>query len=509
MARPPAIGPNKESNRMSTEGQDQAHTDTCPLPASAQRRNMILFAACTSTQYLAAPVLYVGITQASLCDRLGASVSTSNLPGTLFFAMTAVPALIAWASPKVSVLKRNLSLCYTVSAVMLAAISLVLALSTSNNLKIAMVVLQGGVTGAFMPAAIALLWEAVGRGVGESRRGTALSMGFGFGPIMAVIGSLAQTSLLGGDLFGLKFPGVEYPMNFVILFGAGVPIMLLAAAMAQFLVIPPVESEPERAPANTVLGLLIGLPLMFASVALIQAAQSASMELLKYAAYVAAFSAAACFIHHFREVLSQRVLLTATIVTILVYAGNVIPSNMNLYSREALGDLPEKFAGVQNTLRFSFKVVAGMLLGWILTKTNPRACIVTTASIFLSSQVWAMFVKGPWYLLASGIHGAGELVGVYAPNYIVSASRRDELRRNTAFMTMLMVPAAPAGYLYGAIVDYIKATNATIFGMDSTTFGFRLSFFVCSMIILSGIVLALFGLPAHPRPEPDAKTEPQ
>lgn len=486
---------------MSIDREDKARLDTCPLPDSAQRRNMFLFAACTSTQYLAAPVLYVGITQASLCDRLGASVSTSNLPGTLFFAMTAVPALIAWASPQVAVLRRNLSLCYGASALMLAAISLVLAFSASNDLKIAMVVLQGAVTGAVMPAAIALLWEAVGRGVSESRRGIAMSMGFGFGPVMAVLGSFVQTALLGGDLFGLKFTGIEYPMNFVILFGAGVPIMLLAAIMGQFLVIPPVETEHQRAPASSVLGLLLGLPLMFVSVALLQVSQSESMGLLKYVGVATGIVTAMCFIYHFREVLSQRVLLIATVVTILVYAGNVIPSNMNLYSREALGDLPEKFAGVQNMLRFSFKVVAGALLGWILTRTNPRACIVTTASIYLVGQIWAMLATGPWYLLAFGIHGAGELVGVYAPNYIVSASRRDELRRNTAFMTMLMVPAAPAGYLYGAIVDYVKATNETMFGMNSIAFGFRLSFFVCALIILSGILLALIGLPRTPRPE--------
>ena len=35
---------------------------------------------------------YVGITQASLCNKLGADARTANLPGTLFFAMTAMPA---------------------------------------------------------------------------------------------------------------------------------------------------------------------------------------------------------------------------------------------------------------------------------------------------------------------------------------------------------------------------------------------------------------------------------
>lgn len=200
-------------------------------------------------------------------------------------------------------------------------------------------------------------------------------------------------------------------------------------------------------------------------------------------------------------------LLIATVVTVLVYAGNVIPSNMNLYAKEALGDLPEKYAGVQNLLRFSFKVVAGTLLGWVLTRTNPRFGIITTSSIFVLAQIWAMFVTGPWYLVASGIHGAGELIGVYAPNYIVSASRRDQLRRNMAFVTMLMVPAAPAGYLYGAIVDTAQKSGWTAFGLNSTALGFRLSFFVCGCLILSGIILAIIMLPSRPRPEPPI-TEP-
>src|SRR4051812_26831138 len=139
-------------------------TDGCPLSWPLQRRNLILFACCTGLQYLAAPVLYVGITQASLCKRLDADVRTSNLPGTLYFAMTAMPALIAWMSPRVSALKRNLMLCYGVVACTLAATALLLALPVPNGVKLAVVILQGGVSGAAMPAGIALLWEVIGRG---------------------------------------------------------------------------------------------------------------------------------------------------------------------------------------------------------------------------------------------------------------------------------------------------------------------------------------------------------
>ena len=488
----------------------------CSLSWPEQRWNLILFALCTGTQYLAAPVLYVGITQASLCDRLGADARTSNLPGTLFFAMTATPALLAWLSPRVSVLKRNLSLFYGTSALMLALLATTLSLPVSNQFKLMMIVLQGGVSGAVMPAAIGLLWEVMGRGSDESHRGLALSLAFGAGPLLAVVGSLGQTALLGGDLFGLHFDGLPYPTNFIILFAAGVPVMGLAAVLAQFFVIATVEKEQEREPVSAVVGLLIGLPLMLAAVALMQFSSSAETEpagtisvlggfsrsLPQIAGYVCGIGSAVAFCYHFRTILQQRVLLIATLVTIFVYAGNVIPSNMNLYSSEALGDLPEKFAGVQNMLRFGFKVVTGFLLGWVLTRTNPKVGILATSSLFLIAQVWAMLVTGPWYLVAFGIHGAGELIGVYSPNYIVSASRPDQLRRNMAFVTMLMVPAAPAGYLYGSIVDQVKQAGWTAFGMNSTALGFRLSFLVCGLFILTGILLALSLLPARPRPVP-------
>lgn len=500
---------------MSTSDASQ----TCSLSWPQQRWNLILFALCTGTQYLAAPVLYVGITQASLCDRLGADARTANLPGTLFFAMTAMPALIAWLSPRVSSLKRNLCLCYGTSALMSATLAVTLASPVSDQFKLAMIVLQGGVSGAVMPAAIALLWEVMGRGSDESRRGLALGMAFGAGPLLAVLGSLGQMSLLGGDLFGLHFNGLQYPSSFIILFGAGTPIMALAAILSQFFIIAPVEHEPQRESVFSVIGLLIGLPLMIASVALMHfsshSIESISGEtpsanpvstnlmtdVMQALGYLAAIGAALAFIYHFRTILQKRVLLLATLVTVLVYAGNVIPSNMNLYSAEALGDLPEKYSGVQLMLRFSFKVVAGALLGWVLTRTNPKVGILATSCIFLMAQVWAMFVTGPWYLVAFGIHGAGELIGVYAPNYIVSASRRDDLRRNMAFVTMLMVPAAPAGYLYGAIVDGVKTSGWTAFGMNSTALGFRLSFLVCGLLILSGIILAITLLPSKPRPE--------
>jgi MFS family permease len=117
-----------------------------------------------------------------------------------------------------------------------------------------------------------------------------------------------------------------------------------------------------------------------------------------------------------------------------------------------------------------------------------------TGVIFALSLVWTLCVTGPAYLIAFGIYGAGELVGVYAPNYILSASSPRHMRRNMAFVTMMMAPAAPAGYLFGAIA------NSAALGRET---GLRLSFVVCLAILVAGVGLALWLLPKSPQPESD------
>ncbi|MFO0868578.1 MAG: hypothetical protein U0935_06475 [Pirellulales bacterium] len=475
------------------------------LPWPQQQRNLLLFATCTGLIYLAAPVLYVGITQASLSHRLGADARTANLPGTLFFAMTATPALIAWLSPRVAALLRNLSLCYATSAVMLAAVAATLLSPLPDPIKLTVVILQGGVSGATMPTAVALLWEVIGRGTDESRRGWALSLAFGAGPLLAVVGSFGQTTLLGGQFFGWHLPGIDYPRNFALLFAAAVPVMLLAAGLSRLFHVPPATIEPAREPAARVLGLLVGLPSLCASVALIHLAAVTDQPAWRWLGWLAAIVATVAIVYHFRSLLRQRTLLAATVVTILVYSGNMIPTNMNLYSSQALGGDPDQYAGVQNLLRFGFKVAAGAAFGQLLIRTHPRAGLLATALVYVIAPLWAAIATGPWYLLAFGIFGAGELVGVYAPNYLVSASRTADLRRNMAFMTMLMVPAAPAGYLYGAIVDLARRQDWTWGGWTSETLGFRLSFLVCAVFIVAGIVLTLVLLPRHPVAEKTAE----
>ena len=317
-----------------------------PLTVAQQNRNVFVFAACTCLQYLAAPVLYVGMTQATLCAKLGASPDVANLPETAFFVMTVMPVFLAWLFPGVGFLKRIMVLCYLAAGLALVLMCATLIADVSNDLKIACVIFQGAVSGAAMPTAIALLWEAMGRGVAESRRGLALGLAFGLGPFLAFGASLASQELLSGRLWGLLPKQLEYPWEFVALFGSAGPMMLLAALLASLVVVPPAsESEASVKRDPLIAGLL--------------------------------------------EFLTTPLLAKATIVTILLYVGNTIAANMNLYTEFVLGADPKEYVGYQLALRFFCKGVTGLLLGWILVKSNPRAGILITGMIFVASQVWA------------------------------------------------------------------------------------------------------------------------
>lgn len=466
--------------------------DHCPLSESEQRRNLLLFAGCTGLQYFAAPVLYVGVTQASLCDHLGATARVANLPATLYFAMTAAPALIAWLVPYVSCLKRTMVACYGSTALMLAAMSVILVAPVPDSVRLAAVILQGAVSGVAMPAAIALLWEALGRGTHESRRGHALSLAFGCGPLLAVAGSLVSQLLLSGQLAGWRIPGLVYPWSFASLFGLGAPVIGLAAFLASRFVVPVPDEEAVREPFSQIAGLCGGMATAGAAWLLYFLDDS-------WAGHGFLAVAGLLLVHHFRDILSQRTLLIATAVTVLLYSGNTITSNMNLYTQHVLADDPENFAGYQNSLRFGFKVVAGLALGWVLTRSSPRTGILLTGALFVAAQIWALLATGYWYLVAFGIYGAGELIGVYAPNYLLSASPTSQIRRTMAFATMLMVPAAPTGYLFGSVSDWVVERNLLGPGAASSrAFGFQVSFAVCATLMASGLLIAVLLLPARP-----------
>jgi MFS family permease len=414
-----------------------------PLSDRDQTRNLVLYASNISLIYLSAPVLYVGIVQAALCERLGASDTISNLPSTAYLGLAAFPVLVAWFLPQVRLLKRVLTASFAVIAAMGAGVAVMLVLPLPNWAKIAALVAHGAVLGCANGVVATFQWEVLGRGVAESRRGKAFSLAFGAGPILAVLGSLGSQVVLTGKAGHLAIPLPPYPWSFALLFAVTLPTMALASFLSSRFVIPEPTVEVTRQPF--VSGVFGG----------------------------------------FGEYFSYRLILLATVAYILVYSGHMIMPNLSLYTREALGQAAEQYAGYQNALRFSFKVVAGFLLGWILTRTHPKVGLLITASLCFAGVTWALLVPGRWFLVSFGILGAGELFGVYFPNYILCCSPKSRMRRNMALVSMITVPVGFAPVLFGWLSD---------------SYSLRVSFMASLALIVGAIVLVLATLPARPGP---------
>lgn len=444
---------------MSAEANDvpPAASD-CPLPAHEQTQNLILYSVNVTLIYIGAPVLYVGITQASLCEKLNASKTVSNLPSTLYFWMTLCPLFVAWYFCAVRQLKPVLVACYLTAALTGAAVVGALLFPTppaiSNTITgfndwlpeyfrlpvdwvVPAVLLHSGVLGAALVTVSTYQWEMIGRGVSESRRGQALGLAFGVGPILAFGSSLASQKIL---------TGMEYPSNYAVLFAVTVPLMMIGAFLSTRFIVPPPAVEIARPPFLK--GVFGGMGDFF----------------------------------------SYRPIIVAAIAMVLVGSGYNIITNISLFTKQAIGEDAEKYVGIQNAIRFGVKSAGGLLLGWLLTRYNPKLGLLVTAAFCLSAVVWVVGVSGMPFLLSFGFMGIGELFGVYYPNYILSCSPKARMRRNMAITSLLNMPLGFISVVYGVLGD---------------RFGLQASFGLSIALLVATLLIVQFGLPARPQPADD------
>lgn len=430
-------------------------TPVFPVSEKDQLRNVILFGVNTGLMFLGSSVLNVGRFHAPVCKALGASDTVANLPWCAYLIMAASPLIVACLFPQVSLLKRVLVVCYSLLAVMCGLVGVTLLLPVPNAIKIGMIILQGAVTGAALTTITMFLFEVIGRGAEPEKRGRALSLGYGRGPILGLVAALSLQLCLDGKAFGITIVPVPYPWNFALPFLAAIPIMGLAGWLATKFVIPIEAHEPARQPF---------ISSMFGGVG---------------------------------DFVSNRWLLLTFIIGVLSFWGFSIGQNMTLYTKEVLGVPPQTLVGYQLALRFGFKIAAGLCLGALLTRWGPRATMLITAGCAASGIAWAMLVPGYLFLLSFGLLGAGELFGVYMTNYILSCSSKARTRSNMGFASLTMLPAAPAGAFFGLISDHFGAAY-------TRAFGFRLSF--AAALAFMGLVIILTPLlPANPerQREPD------
>ena len=121
--------------------------------------------------------------------------------------------------------------------------------------------------------------------------------------------------------------------------------------------------------------------------------------------------------------------------------------------------------------------------------------LLITAGFCLASPLWALLAPKeeldlgsggiPLFLFSFALMGAGELFGVYYPNYILSCSAKSRMRRNMALTSMLNMPSGFAALLFGLLAD---------------SYGLPTSFLASIAILIATLLLVQFGLPARPRP---------
>ena len=423
------------------------------LGEPSQRRNTALYVTKWCVVYLAAPVLYVGFVQAGLCKRLGASDFTANLPSSAYLLFAAFPIIMAWAVPQVRYLKLVMTIGYITTAVMGGITAAVLWLPLPDWLCITIVIGHASIVACSSGTAWAFEWEFIGRGVSESRRGTMFALAYSVGPMFAVIGSLAAQLIINNEVFGWTPPfwrEIPYPLNYTLMYGMTLPLMLLAALLVSRYVVPLPAAEVRRQPF--IQGVFGG----------------------------------------FGRLITNRLVVIACLAYLLVYCGTLIQNNMVLFTREAVGLAEDAFVGYQLAIRFGCKVFAGLMLGWLLKLTHPRMNLYVTTMLVICGVTWIIFAPlfgaGLIFLIAFGFNGAGELMGAYYPYYVLCLSPKSQMRRNMAFVMLLSAPVGLAPALYGAVSD---------------RWGLTTSFWVALAVALVGLVLVVTTLPARPRPRPE------
>lgn len=447
--------------------------EDCPLPVSVQNRNIWCFASFWSIYYFAAPVSYVGLTHANLLKALGNSDTVCNLPSAVYLWLTALPILVAWTFPHARHLKPLALTAVGVISAITAAVAVTLGSGASSTVATCVVIAHGAVLGAANGVLLTAMWDFLRRGVSTSRRGKALGLTFGVGPLLACVGSLFQDAMFGGKLLGGRSFGLTFPNNYLAMFAAVAPLMLLAGVAIAMFRIPLKSVSPSNA-------LTSGGELAKGTRHLTKFRNLVLLLLDRRAEIIAGI----------RQFVNNRNVLLAVVIYVIVYSGgNAIFQNVSLHATTILGKDSDTL-GMQSFLRFGFKAVAGMLLGLLLAKASPRATLLATTLILLIGMTWALTSTGWWFMLTFGLLGAGELFGAYFPNYVTTASRKPFVRINMAYLSVL---TAFTGF------------SSVLFGKISDNFGRIASFYTSAGILISALVLICVLLPANPTPlESDA-----
>jgi len=373
------------------------------MQASVDRRNGLLFLVANLLRYFAAPVFYVGITQAAFCNKLGASATVANLPATAF-AMGYFSPLVVSSLWSRRWDQRILVSASWLSCVLMALICSVLLLPLGREVYIGAMIGESFVLGILQTVYSNYVYQCLGRGTSARGRARALQLAYGFGPVAAVAGSLLAQFILSGGIRALVFPRDFAAVHFIALLCAGG----IAWCTSRFQLAP----MPDEAPSPFAATIRDG----------------------------------------FRRFFGSRILVTLLFAYILWYCSLMAMPNLSLYIKR-MGRDPAAYSGWMLAIRFGSKAIFGFLLGLINFRYGFRGPLIWLVALLGAGILWGWAVPGILYLFCFGLMGAGELGGPYFANAVLSLSSPRNAAQNLAFLSCFVPLASLFPAIYGAMAD--------------------------------------------------------
>jgi MFS family permease len=377
------------------------------------RRNGRVFLVNYLLIFFAAPVIYVGVIQAALCNKLGASATIASLPASVHLLGQIAPLFFSWLVPHRHE-QRVLIWANAMTASLLACVMLTLLVPASNAVRIAAVIVQGLLQGLSGSVSLVFMVHCLRRGTTLEGRGVALKRTYTAGPLMAVAGSLGTQYLLGSGR-------LSYPFDFAVIYAVGALCVIGVAVSSSRFLLPPVDDE----------------------------------ERTGIASYLTTSAK-----NFFRD----RQLMRLWIAYALWWCTMGGISNLSLFTRDTIGRDPKELSGIVLTIRFGCKAIAGYFLGVLATRSGMRPAVIGTVCLVGAGMLWALSVPGYGYLFAFGLLGAGELGGAYFPNYVASLSKVEAGTRNLAILTLATPAASFAPALHGYLTDQAGFHFSFLFG---------------------------------------------
>jgi hypothetical protein len=374
------------------------------MDAASDRRNGNIFLLAGVLLYLSAPVRYVGVVQAALCDKLGASAVVANLPATSYFFACFAPIVCACLIPHRFEKTTVVSACWGIAVLSVLA-ACVLLVPMPGGVRIWVIVGQSLLLGLLNSVEQVFLLQCLGRGTTPAGRARALKLTFTVAPVAAVAGSLAGQAILRGAV-----PFLRFPQDFASLYLFGGLCSALTALACARLTLDPIPDEA----AESFFGFLAG---------------------------------------SVRRYLQVRDLAWLWLGYLLWYFTILALPNLSLYTRQAMGREPAEFSGLVMAIQFVAKAAAGYTLGSLYQRYGERMPLFVAIAAAGLSLAWAWAVPGYAYLVAFVFMGAAQLGGIYFPNVLLTWSSPATSTRDLAVLNLAVVAASPAPAVYGAATD--------------------------------------------------------